>query len=423
MRAGSFRFSSVVVSTLAVASWACGGDVGANGSAGLDTVIDSTGDTVIARVTGRVAAGSVRHLTEEVRIAPGIDDTTLFTEVREVDVDRRGRMWVYDSPTNSIFLFGPDGELIRRIGRSGGGPGEFRGTGGMVALDSGLAIWDPQNARISFLDDSGDFRTSWLTPTGFFTSDGLVRDRSGTLYLRRPIAPASETEIIGIMGLVRLKDDGAFGDSLAPPVFQVDRTSYVAVSPDKGGRSSTNPRYAARTLWAWHPDGYFVAGNGRTFEILLARTGRKPLLIRREAVAVPVTPEERSEEQESITYSMGRTQPGWSWSGPSLPDTKAPLTSLFIGRDGRIWAQVAQESERIPEVELTPPRDPKQPVNHFRTPVVYEVFSSEGIFLGRVEFGRRMRLMDADGDVVWGITRDADDLPGVARFRVEPAFH
>jgi len=54
--------------------------------------------------------------------------------------------------------------------------------------------------------------------------------------------------------------------------------------------------------------------------------------------------------------------------------------------------------------------------------VVYEVFAPDGRFLGRVEFPPRATLMEADGDLVWAIVRDADDLPAVTRWRVEPGL-
>jgi hypothetical protein len=95
---------------------------------------------------------------------------------------------------------------------------------------------------------------------------------------------------------------------------------------------------------------------------------------------------------------------------------------LFTSRDGRIWARVAAPSERIPEAELSPRDDPKRPVSHYRTPVVYEVYAPEGRFLGRVEFPRRTTLMEADGNTVWALARNEDDLPALTRYRIEPGL-
>jgi hypothetical protein len=410
----------VLVLALAIA---CGGDAPDTPSdpTGLATVIDSTADTVVATTRGDLAPASVRSLVQEMAIAPGVDDTTLFTDVRELKVDGRGRMWVFDPGPKSIFLFSPEGTLLRRIGRSGAGPGEFANTSGMAVLgDTAVAIWDSQNARITFLDSAGSYRTSWPTAGGFNTSNGLVTDRSGALFMKRPVTPPREGEILGRMGLVRPLEGGGFADSSAAPDLVVQRESYVA--SHKGGTSSTSSNHAPGYHWAWHPDGYFLAGDGGKFEITVARPNAKPLVIRRTSSAVPVGDEEREIEKASITHNLRQTDPSWSWRGPSLPTTKAPMSGLFVARDGRIWVRVAAPSVEIPVAELAPPRDSLAPVVKHYTPIVYEVFEPGGRFLGRVAFPRRARLAEAAGDQVWAIVPDADGMPAVTRFRVVPGF-
>jgi hypothetical protein len=419
------RRSIAILLTLAAAC-SSGDSAGAAGAAGLATVIDSSGDSVVARVAGGVPASAVRALVEEMRIAPGVDDTTLFTEIYEFDVDPTGRLWVYDRPSNSLFLFDAAGTLIRRIGRQGAGPGEFNANGGMLALgDTGFAVWDSRNARVSIFDSSGSFRTSWSTPAGFSTSNGLVTDRSGTLFLKRPVTPPRAGEILGRMGLVRLRAGGVLSDSIAPPDLPVPREVYVAervYGKDSRSQSSTSSTYAPNYSWGWHPDGYFVAADGGKYEIILARPSAKPLVIRRQTLAVPIAEEEREEERASVLFQMRQTDPGWSWSGPPIPSSKAPLGEISIARDGRIWARVPAPSERIPENELAPPWMKEAPVSHFRTPVVYEVFASDGRFLGRVAFPPRARFIEADGDLVWTLVRNEDDLPAVVRFRITPGL-
>ncbi|HSA56710.1 MAG TPA: 6-bladed beta-propeller [Gemmatimonadaceae bacterium] len=416
------QLALVAASLIAAACGSAGASRDAD-RAGLITVFDSTADSIVARVDGEVATTAVRRLVEEMRIAPAMDDTSLFTNVFEFDVDVADRIWVYDAASHRIFLFGRDGALIRTVGRQGAGPGEFAQGNGMIALpDTGLAVWDSRNARVSFFTSSGDFRASWRTPAGFSTSNGLITDRSGAYWLRRPVTAPREGEILGRMGLVRLGPDGALSDSTAPPDLPVSRDTYLAVSSDGRSRSSTSNSFAPNYHWQWHPDGYFVAAHGGRYEIVLARREGRPVVIRRSMPPVTIPPDERNEEQERITWQMRTVQPGWSWSGPAIPETKAPLTQLFIARDGRIWARVATPSERIPEAELDAPREKGPPVRHFRSPVVWEVFAPSGRFLGRIPFPPRTTLMEADGDIVWALGRDENDLPALVRFRVDPVL-
>jgi hypothetical protein len=415
----------VALAGAAVAA-ACSGAAAARDgtAAGLPTVFDSTADTIHARTDGDVPVPALRSVSAVMHIAPSIDDTSLFSNVSMLEVDQRNRLWVYDFQGRRLFLFDSTGRLLRRIGRQGQGPGEFSAGSGMVVRpDTGVAVWDSQNARISFFDATGEFRTSWPTPAGFSTNDGLVSDRSGTLYLKRPVTPPREGDILGRIGLVRLRDGGALADSLAPLDLPVPRETYVAVSPDGRGRSATASSYAPNYYWAWHPDGYFAAAHGGRYEIVLERPAAPPIVIHRGATPIPIAPDERTEEKERIIWGMRQTQPGWTWSGPEIPETKAPLLSIMITRDGAIWARVAAPSERIPESELSPQREDGPPVRRFRTPIVYEVFAPDGRFLGRVPMPPRTSIMEADGNNAWGVTRDEDDLPAVVRFRIEPPLH
>ncbi|MBX3133287.1 MAG: 6-bladed beta-propeller [Gemmatimonadaceae bacterium] len=169
---------------------ACTSDAPApDAGAGLVTVFDSSrADTIIARTAGSVAPARVQGVREEMRIAPAMDDTTLFAEVSESDVGPSGELYVFDQPNQVLLIFDSTGALQRRVGRRGAGPGEFYSNNGMVVLRDGrLAQWGARNGRVSFFSPDGDFLTSWAVPTGFSTSNGIRTDSSGTLYAYRPV--------------------------------------------------------------------------------------------------------------------------------------------------------------------------------------------------------------------------------------------
>ncbi len=410
-----------VVSVLVLFGLGCGAEGGGDGGeAGLATVFDSTrADTIIARTAGTVPDAAVRHLVETVRIAPEADDTSLFGDVYEFDVGPDGRLYVFDETGHTIFLFNADGTLRRRIGRQGAGPGEFNSNNGMAVLPDGHFVqFDARNGRLSFFTADGDFETGWVVTTGFYTSNGIITDRSGALYLYRPVTAPREGEILGRFGLVRIPGSGAFGDSLVAPDLPVDRIVYVARR--EGSMSASNAAHSARFHWAWHPDGYFVSANGGAYAIESSRPGHA-LRIVRDAPVVPVSPAEQAFERERVTASMRGLDPAWSFPGPDIT-AKAPVVAVLPTRDGRIWVQVAAASEEIPEAERDPQRPDRPPVARYRQAVIFEAFEPDGRFVGRVVFPRGARLMQADGNDVWYLTRDADGLPAVVRARVEPAL-
>ncbi|MBX3175411.1 MAG: hypothetical protein KF709_13430 [Gemmatimonadaceae bacterium] len=398
---------------------ACGGGTAA--SRALVTVFDSTrADTVVARTAGEVPAERVRQLVEELRIAPEADDTSLFADVFEFDVTPDGRLLVFDQGGRSVLEFAPGGALTRRIGRQGAGPGEFNRNGGMVArADGGFVQWDAGNGRVSFFSPSGNFDSSWVVPTGFSTSNGLRSDRSGSLYLYRPVTPPREGEILGRMGLVRLQPGGVWGDSLVPPDLPWERVVYVARVD--GNTSSTSPTHSPRFQWQWHPDGHFVSVSTARYVLEVSRPDRA-LRIEREAPAIPVSADERAFEEERITASMRQTEPGWVFRGPPIPAEKPPVAALFVARDGRYWVRVATASELIPEAERDPVRPNRPPPRRYREQPEYEVFDADGSFRGRVALPMGSTFIEADGDLVWFIARDADGLAAVVRARVNPGL-
>lgn len=421
MRAGAGVVAGLIA-LVGLGAAACGGAAPAASAdpSGLATVFDSSrADTIVARVAGEVPAAKVRTLTEERRVQPDAEDTTLFTQAYGFVVGPDGRVFVPDEGSMRIFVLDSAGALVRTIGRKGAGPGEFDQFNGLRALADGrLAVLDVGNARVSFFSATGDFETSWRVPTGHFANDQLVADAAGTLRMVLPVTPPTDTDIIGRRGLVRLSADGTVGDSLVPPDLGTRQVTFVAAQG--GGRTQYRAAYSPNDSWAWHPQGFFVSATGTRAQVHLGK-GPRPVRIERDAPAIPVPADEIAADRERILFGMRRTDPAWS-GAVDLPATKPPIESVRATRDGRIWVRVATPSEPIPPEARDEARPDRPPPARWRSPAVFEVFEADGRFVGRVTFPRRTTLMEADGDRVWALVRDEDGLPGVVRFRVTPGF-
>ncbi len=87
----------LVCAVACVPGFACArNDASRGGAAGLATVFDSTADTISARVDGTVPLSALRSMDIVMRIAPAADDTSLFTDVSDFEIDLANRIWIYD---------------------------------------------------------------------------------------------------------------------------------------------------------------------------------------------------------------------------------------------------------------------------------------------------------------------------------------
>lgn len=78
------------------------------------------------------------------------DESLPLTLVRGVDVDARGQVYVGDWGNPAVTVLGPDGRVVRRIGRSGEGPGEFANVSGVQVLPGdSLQVYDVQMDRMT----------------------------------------------------------------------------------------------------------------------------------------------------------------------------------------------------------------------------------------------------------------------------------
>lgn len=78
------------------------------------------------------------------------DPNQIFGNIRDVDVDGDGNIFVLDDQDFSVSWFGPDGRFRGRTGRDGGGPGEFRAPAGLAVSPAGqIYVLDTASRKIA----------------------------------------------------------------------------------------------------------------------------------------------------------------------------------------------------------------------------------------------------------------------------------
>jgi hypothetical protein len=386
----------------------CGDDAARSSDpAGLQTVFDSTGDTLRARVAGVVDSAALRGLTAEVRIVGEVNDSIIFGNAGMLTIGAAGDLVMFDFSSTQLLRFAPDGTLQGPVGRRGGGPGEYSQVSGLVGLpDSTWAVYDVSSSRVSIFGPDGVFRESWTLPSSTHFAQGMLgSDVRGGLWVSRYI-PAADGDPAGAKeARMRVLEQGrVLADTVLRPTLGVVAPIYRAMRETPQSKSSTSmgDPFAANEQFRWSPDGHWVLLETGTYRLLFARRDAKPLVVERSAPAIPVDPDERAQQEEWTFFTMRSLDPSWTWQGPTLSTTRAPARSMFVARDGRVWVAVALPSEQIPEAERDQVRPERRSPERWRNRSAYEVFERSGRFLGRVTLPPRTSLYDANGDIVWG---------------------
>jgi len=98
------------------------------------------------------------------------------------------RIWVVETGAHRVSILNEDGDLVKRIGTRGTGPGEFNFPTFISINGSGLVyIVDAMNFRIQVFNNNGKYLSSFGEPgdaSGYFAScKGIATDTHGNIYV------------------------------------------------------------------------------------------------------------------------------------------------------------------------------------------------------------------------------------------------
>lgn len=379
----------------AMAALACGAESTSTAWEVQRQVIGDT--TVVHTLAGQIWPSGV-HLVEDLAI--GVLDGPIhliFGEVTRMAEDRRGGIYVLDAQVPEIRHFDREGRFLGTVGRAGEGPGEYQPLSlGMVVDSAGVLFmhdWSNSSRLVRFAED-GSALDPWPIGSTFLTTrlgTWVYSDAPGRVLVLA--GSRDEPELLVVA-------DGKVTDTLAVP--------RLPGLPEKSGGP-----YRIEEYWNWHPQGYFVVGVSSEYS-LEARRPDSVLRIRRDVEDLPVLPEEAEAWRRRFEWMEG--QPAYSPpEGEWIPARMPPFRGLEVGSDGRIWVQRNTHPVQVP-VEARPGGAP--PVGWVQ-PFVYDVFETDGSYLGEIRFPDRFEPRVFGAGHVWGVRRGEFDEEYVVRLSLE----
>ena len=270
---------------------------------------------------------------EEIYRAGGIDvpEWAQFTSPSELAFDGAGNLYVLDRAARHVVTIGPDGQLLRTIGRSGDGPGEFESPYRLVVwYDGSIAVTDIERTAIQLFDADGTYsrRVRWwgsgdspLARIGQAARPMRPGPRPGVVYARgigevssqlsaavasRAGVRAEEGVDDRVVETLDLAGDVAVGQVLLRawrPLRngkQVDHQDVVAAAVN-----AIPPYFEPDLRWDAMPGGAVAYADSTTYTVRVIDAGELVFTVNRPIQPVQVTPRIESDQ---LTQAMRRLE-------------------------------------------------------------------------------------------------------------------
>ena len=329
------------------------------------------------------------------------DTLAQFGQIWDFTMDEAGRIYVLDRQVEAVSVFMPDGGFVRRIGRPGQGPGEFRFPTGM-AWDADGRLWvaNVGNARFEVYDTAGSYLESFpRTAVGFGYPWGGVFLESGSLVEPSSVRSSPDGPSASV-ALAQHDPGSAEGTVDTLPLPEYERGVWVV---DRNpGRLVLGVPFYPELRWQMTRSGdLWVAVNARYGIHQVSPRGDTVRTVSRTLPRLPVQPAELDAQLALLERAAPQVRSRVDMD--LVPDDKPAFDVFFFDSSEYLWVARSRENDVYP--------------GGFTN--TFDVFDPQGRLLGSVQADISTvpppRVM---GDWLVGVDRDSLETQRLAVYRI-----
>jgi hypothetical protein len=269
------------------------------------------------------------------------DPSGMNAAIRSIAADGDGNVYLAGYGAGGIYVFDSAGQPLRVLGRAGSGPGEFKDRYSLAWVGDTLAVYDPENGRVEFVNRMGNWVAS--EPSLRITGGSDVRlYQSGPKAFFRP----SYQKMAGGDGIRSSLIRAGLGvtpDTIIIPGNDVGQAFTLVCRGDRriGFESS---RYAPQFRTAVSPDGDLITWRTDQYRLTFTRNDSQTVRV----ISYDQPPIALTDSMWALDLAdyqkWRKTWAGADCDGGSLPrpETVWLLNAVEFDDQGRAWVEGIQ---------------------------------------------------------------------------------
>lgn len=342
-------------------------------ASGLAPVRDTLPNGAV-RVRYPALPDSAATLTVDLRIGTVEgEDYEVFGDVRSVEADADGNIYILDRQASQIRVFGPDGGFLRAISRKGEGPGEITEANGMV-FDREGTLWVQDHGKWLFIGLSPEGeevgRVQMPALNYAYMWNGALDERGRfwkpTSHSDQERTYPPETGLNQVSGRSYWKYVHPAAES-SDSVYMGEITRRTFIAKTGGGYSYRGVPFDPSPVSIVDPAGGFWMAKTDAYRVVhRTESGDTTLVIEADGAGLLVTDADRDRYIEAAGERGPDQRRVAAEVAGFMPSAKPVLASLRVDDEGRLWVQRSVAEGETP---------------------LYDIFDLGGEYLGSVRLG------------------------------------